>query len=209
LPPTRSDWRVSGSYFEACNCDAICPCRRQGGLKLTTGSTYGVCDFALSWRILNGHAGALDLSGLSAVLAGSYRDDEAGKPWRVCLYVDARANAAQQEALTGIFLGRCGGTPARNFAKSITEVYAVRPAQIELDHRRTHWFMRAEGFVTVRASETVASELGAVSCGIPGHDHPGDELRAESMRVADGPLQFDFAGRCGFASDFDYESDAA
>ena len=44
-----ADWRVAGSYFEACNCEAICPCRRQGGQKLTTGSTYGVCDFALSW----------------------------------------------------------------------------------------------------------------------------------------------------------------
>jgi hypothetical protein len=24
-------WRVSGSYLEACNCEAICPCRRIGG----------------------------------------------------------------------------------------------------------------------------------------------------------------------------------
>src|SRR5207247_8878790 len=23
--------RVVGTYFEACNCEAICPCRRQGG----------------------------------------------------------------------------------------------------------------------------------------------------------------------------------
>ena len=24
-------WRISGSYLEACNCQAICPCRRIGG----------------------------------------------------------------------------------------------------------------------------------------------------------------------------------
>src|SRR6202795_5146751 len=96
--------RVAGSYFEACNCEAICPCRRQGGLKLTTGSTYGVCDFALSWRITEGRSGQLDLAGLSVVLAGSYRDNEPGKPWRVCLYVDEQATSAQREALTGIFL---------------------------------------------------------------------------------------------------------
>src|ERR1700693_4193524 len=94
---TSSDWRLSGSYFEACNCDAICPCRRQGGRKLTTGSTYGVCDFALSWRITNGRWGNLDLSGLSVVLAGFYRDDEPGKPWRVYLYVDEQATSAQHE----------------------------------------------------------------------------------------------------------------
>jgi hypothetical protein len=207
LPSPDHDWRVAGSYFEACNCDAICPCRRQGGQKLTTGSTYGVCDFALSWQILDGRAGALGLSGLSVVLAGVYRDDEAGKPWRVSLYVDERADAAQREALSGIFLGRWGGTPARNFARSITDVYAVRPAKIELDHRRTHWFMRAEDFVVVRATEPVPSAL-AVSCGIPGHDHPGEEVCAELMRVADGPLQFEFTGRCGFASDFEYAADA-
>src|SRR5262249_42694825 len=36
-------WKASGTYFEACNCEAICPCRKQGGMKQSTGSTYGVC----------------------------------------------------------------------------------------------------------------------------------------------------------------------
>ena len=76
-------WRVSGSYFEACNCEAICPCRRQGGQKLSTGSTDGVCSFALSWRVIDGRFGDMSLSGFDAVLAGSYRDDEEGKPWSV------------------------------------------------------------------------------------------------------------------------------
>ena len=49
MAPPRS-WAVTGPYFEACNCEAICPCRtigsRKGGL-----STYGVCDFVLGWTI--------------------------------------------------------------------------------------------------------------------------------------------------------------
>src|SRR5215470_2453763 len=89
---TAADWRVAGSYFEACNCDAICPCRRQGGVKTTTGSTYGVCEFALSWFVSAGRIGTLDLSDRAVVLAGYYRDDEPQKPWRVCLYVDERAS---------------------------------------------------------------------------------------------------------------------
>ena len=24
-------WRISGAYFESCNCEAICPCRMVGG----------------------------------------------------------------------------------------------------------------------------------------------------------------------------------
>ena len=175
---------------------------------MTTGSTYGVCDFALSWCISTGQMGRLDLSGLSVVLAGSYHDDEPGKPWRVLLYVDARASSAQHDALTGIFLGRLGGTPSHNFAKAIDKVYAVRRATIELEHRPGRWFMRAGDYVTVTGTSPVHSDL-PVSCGIPGHDHPGEELRTELMRVADDPLQWEFQGRCGFASDFDYASDAA
>ena len=26
-------WAVSGSYYEVCNCEAICPCRRHGARK--------------------------------------------------------------------------------------------------------------------------------------------------------------------------------
>ncbi len=204
LTPAR--WHVRGSYFEVCNCEAICPCRRQGGRKLTTGSSYGVCDFALSWQIEEGRFGDVSLDGLAVVLAGSYRDDEPGKPWRVCVYVDARADARQQGALSDIFTGRAGGTARRNYAAAIGHVYAIRPATIELEHRRRKWSIRADHYVSVRATEPVTSEL-AVSCGIPGHDHPGEEVRAEIMRIDDPPLATDVRGRCGFAADFAYASD--
>ena len=201
-----SNWRASGSYFEVCNCDAICPCRRQGGQKLTTGSTYGICQFALSWFIKSGNAGAIDLTGRAVVLAGFYRDDEAGKPWRVALYVDDGASSAQHDALASIFLGRWGGTPSRNFAKAIADVYAIRRAAIDLDHHPGRWFIAASDYVTVRSSEAVPSAL-PVSCGIPGHDQPGNEVVAEVMHVADDALQWDIHGKCGFASTFDYAAD--
>src|SRR5438105_14353787 len=102
-------WKVRGSYFEVCNCEAICPCRRQGG-RMGGPSTYGVCEFGLSWAIADGHAADIDLSGFTVVLVGRYDDDEPGSPWRVALYVDERANPQQQEALAAIFLGRAGGT---------------------------------------------------------------------------------------------------
>jgi hypothetical protein len=197
------DWRVKGSYFEACNCEAICPCRWQGGRRLATASSYGVCDFALSWRILDGHDGDHDLTGLCVVMAGSYDD---GQPWHVSLYVDERADAAQHDALTSIFLGRAGGTVLRNFAKRIGEVYAVRRAKIEVDHTPRRWLMRAGNYVEVRAQEVVASDA-PVTCGIPGHDRTGEELRAEILRVNDAPLSFEVRGRCGFEADFDYSSD--
>ena len=172
------------------------------------GSTYGVCDFALSWRVIAGHLEDLDLSGLSAVLAGSYRDDEPNKPWRVCLYADERGSPAQQAALSKIFLGRAGGTSFRNFASAIGEVFAIRPARIELDHAPRRWFMRADEYVLVRATTPVASDA-AISCAIPGHDRAGEEVVCEVMRVEDDRLHWEVTGRCGFSSSFDYRSDAA
>jgi len=204
--PLSTDWHISGTYFEACNCEAICPCRRQGGQKLTSGSTYGVCDFALSWRILEGEYRSVPLSGRLVVLAGSYSDHEAGKPWRVCLYIDDAATDEQHEALSQIFLGRAGGTALRNYAAAIGDVYAIRRARIALEHTPRRWFMRAGDYVVVQGGQIVPSDL-AVSCGIPGHDHPGNELRTDLMRVDDGALQWTVHGRCGFATDFDYRSD--
>ena len=99
-------WHVTGSYFEACNCLAICPCRRRGGQKSISHSTSGICDFALSWQVLQGAFGQLPLDGLGVIMAGSYRDDEDGRPWRVCLYIDERATSEQHTALAGIFSGR-------------------------------------------------------------------------------------------------------
>src|SRR5262249_42752475 len=130
----QQNWRVSGTYFEACNCEAICPCRRQGGMKPTNGSTYGVCEFALSWRIANGTFAKVDLSERFVVMGGSYRDDEPNKPWRVILYIDERCSDEQFAALNDIFLGRAGGTAFKNFASRIGETYAVRRASIELGH---------------------------------------------------------------------------
>src|SRR5262249_33652580 len=138
-------------------------------MKLGSGSTFGVCDFALSWRIVKGRFGEVDLSERFVVMAGSYRDDEPNKPWRVILYLDDRSSDEQVAALTAIFLGRVGGTAFKNFGMRIGATYTVRRATIELDHRPGRWLMRAATWVEVRAARTVQSEL-AVSCGIPGHD---------------------------------------
>ena len=91
-------WRISGTYLEACNCEAICPCRRIGG-RSGGRSTYGVCLGSLSWQIEEGEAGELDLAGMRAVLANRYDDDEPGSPWTFALYVDERADERQREAL--------------------------------------------------------------------------------------------------------------
>lgn len=202
-------WYLSGTYYEVCNCEAICPCRVNRSLRR---ATYDTCDFALSWHIIDGRADTLDLSGLSVVLAGTYQREEPASsqspwpPWRVVLYLDENANSKQQEALTEIFLGRAGGDTLRNFAHAIDEVYAVRLARIDLDHTPSHERMKVGEFVTVHTTEAVVAGE-PVFCGIPGAERPGQEIVAGRFRVVDAPLRWEVSGRCGFAKDFAYSSE--
>jgi hypothetical protein len=190
-------WHVAGSYFETCNCTAPCPCRRQNGIP-GGRSTFGACQFFLTWRVLDGAAAGRDLSGLCVAMAGCYNDDEDGAPWRVILYVDAAADAEQREALAQIFLGRAGGDVF--FTANIAEVIAVRSAAITFDHTRGRESVRIEHLADA-ATVGFADFEGVISCAIPGHDHPGRELVADAV-IGDGPLAWTYEARCGFATDF-------
>ena len=206
---TTLDWRVRGSYFEACNCDAICPCRSVHGAP-SGPSTYGVCYGTLSWLIEDGHAGTLDLSGLRVVLSLRYRDHvQPSTRWEVVLYVDDHAGAGQREALADIFLGRAGGTVAAQYGPAIGDVLAIRTARISLEHAAPRKRIDVVGYLVVEAEEA-ASDPGGVQCGIPGYDHPGTELFGDVLESSDEPLRWAIRGRrnAAFATDFDYSSDA-
>jgi hypothetical protein len=199
-------WRISGTYLEACNCDAICPCRTIGG-RGGGRSTEGICLGALSWLIDEGTAGDADLGGLRTVLALRYDDDEPGSPWDFFLYLDRRAGRSQREALEGIFLGRLGGTPEDQFpwVWKQSRLLGVRPVAIEIDHTPGRGWFRAGGQVTVRVREPLA-ETPPVTCVIPGHHQRGREVIADRLAVDDGPLGFELSGRCGYESSFAYSS---
>lgn len=197
-------WDVAGSYFEACNCDAICPCRVVGD-KPGGRSTRGVCQFALSWLVSAGHADDVMLDGLAVVLAGWYDDDEPSSPWSVTLYVDERAGDEQHDALADIFLGRLGGGTLQNYGAAIGTVHNIRRAHIEVEHQPRRWRIKADAYVSVSATRPVESEA-PVACGIPGLDRPGQEVVSDELCVNDAPLEWDLRERCGFATDFHYSS---
>jgi hypothetical protein len=202
-------WHISGTYLEACNCEAICPCRRIGG-RQGGRSTYGVCLGSLSWQIEEGEAGGVDLAGMRAVLANRYDDDEPGSPWSFALYVDERGDQRQREALEAIFLGRLGGTPETQFpwVWKPSTLLAVRPVAIEIDHTPGRGWFRAGSQVSVRIREPLGARE-PVTCVIPGHDRSGEEVIAELLSVSDGELEFELSGKCGYEATFDYASAAA
>lgn len=189
-------WQVTGSYFEVCNCYAPCPCRKLGA-RAAGRSTYDTCDFALSWDIKEGHFGTDDLRDLGVAIADRWDNAEPPNPgwpairppWHLILYVDERATDRQRVTLENIFLGRAGGTAAKNYASAIGEVYAVKPARIELDHTPGREHLRIGSLVKAATASSFATGE-RISCGIPGHYRPGQELVARVMQVNDAPLHW-------------------
>jgi hypothetical protein len=197
-------WQIRGTYFESCNCDAICPCRRIDGVP-GGRSTHGVCLGVLSWLIEDGAAEGTELSGLPVALACRYSDDEPGSPWTWILYLEARASDQQRAALESIFSGRLGGDATRHFpwAWKTSELVAVRPVEIEVDHTRRRQRLRIRDSVSVRIRDRYDGGE-TVTCVIPGHERAGEELVANELAVEDGPLAFRYRGVCGYGSTFDY-----
>jgi hypothetical protein len=197
-------WRIRGTYFESCNCDAICPCRRIDGVS-GGRSTHGVCMGVLSWLIEAGTANGTDLSGLPVALASRYSDDEPGSPWTWILYLNAHAPSEQRSALEGIFTGQFGGDAERHFpwAWKPSELVAVRPVEIEVDHTRRRQLLRIRDHVSVRIRDRYAGSE-RVTCVISGHEREGEELVADEVVVEDDRLTFSYRGVCGYGSTFDY-----
>jgi hypothetical protein len=202
-------WSIAGTYLEACNCEAICPCRRIGG-RAGGRSTTGICTGALSWAIEEGGVGETDLSGLGAVLACRYSDDEPGSPWTVFLYVDERGDTAQRQALADIFTGRLGGTTESHFpwVWKPGHLLGWRAAPIEIDHTPRRGWFRAGQSVTMRVREVVAAQE-TVTCVIPGHGRSGEEMTADVLRVEEGPLTYELDGKCAYQSTFSYSGQSA
>jgi len=197
-------WRIRGSYFESCNCDAICPCRQIDGVP-GGRSTHGECMGVLSWLIDEGTASDTDLSGLPVALALRYSDDEPGSPWTWILYLEAGASDEQCAALEDIFTGRLGGAeeqfPWLRMAGS--ELVAVRAVKIDVDHTRRRQWLRIRDRVSIRIRGRYDSDAN-VTCGIPGHDRRGEELVTDKLVVDDDRLAFEYRGVCGYAATFDY-----
>jgi hypothetical protein len=187
-------FRIAGEYLEVCNCDAICPCRRINGVP-GGRSTHGVCFGALTWRVDEGDADGVDLSGTGAVMTFSYDDDVPQSPWTLVLHVDG------PPALGEILLGKRAGEHVLSlpWVRKPTESVEVREAAIEFGSGD----VRVGEDIRVRATQPVETDA-TVSCIVPGHDSYGTELINDEVVVDDGTFSFELHGTCGFRRDFDY-----
>ena len=127
-----------------------------------------------------------------------------------CCIWTATAPTQQRAALEAIFSGRLGGDAERHFpwAWKASELLAVRPVEIDVNHTQRRQRLRIREHVSVRIRDRYHGGE-TVTCVIPGHERTGEELVADELLVEDSALAFSYRGVCGYGSDFDYAGEGS
>jgi hypothetical protein len=124
-------WQVAGNVLIACNCDFGCPC------NFNARPSRGFCEGGWIWQIEKGRVDDVSLDGLCVALFAKWPGAiHEGGGQAVC-YIDHRANAAQQAALTRVLRGELGG-PWGLFIKTYSLADpVVAPFDVQLTEHAT------------------------------------------------------------------------
>lgn len=195
-------WSVKGRYFEACNCEAACPC------VFLSPPTEDECTLLVGWSIDEGEFDGTSLGGLNVALAVLSPGHMAKVPWQAALYLDDRASESQGEALAAIFSGQAGGHPAR-LATHIGEVLGAGPASIQFETSGKKTSMKIAGIADVAITSagpgddeiTIENHPLAVAPGFP-----AVVARSEHLSYEDHGMRWELAEKNGFYSPFGYSA---
>jgi len=197
-----SRWKLQGGYFEACNCDAACPC------VLLGAPTQGDCTVLIAWHIEKGHFGDTPLDGLNTALAAHSPGHMLQTKWKVALYLDGRATREQSDALTKIFAGQAGGHLA-NLAPCIGEVLGVKAVPIGYHAEGRHRSVSINGIADMDIEGVAGQQGGEVTlsgmpfCVVPGT--PAVVAKSRRLSYRDYGLQWEISNKNGFYSPFVYQ----
>ena len=72
-------WNLSGSYFETCSCDVICPCTA----SLSLGATYDHCRVVLVFAIKSGEVEGTDVGGVTVAAVAETPKVMSDGNWRL------------------------------------------------------------------------------------------------------------------------------
>jgi hypothetical protein len=199
----NTGWRVSGTYFETCNCEAACPCVFLGP------PTEGECTVLVAWHIDEEGYGETKLHDLNVALVVHTPGHMLKTKWQVALYLDKRATTAQAEVLGKIFSGQAGGHLA-NLAPLIGQVLGVKTAAIEYKAEGKRRSLRIEDIAHAEiealagGNDGLATIQGPPLCIAPGY--PAVVARSKHASFHDLGFNLEVSEKNGFYSPFAYES---
>ncbi|WP_367325688.1 DUF1326 domain-containing protein [Streptomyces sp. HUAS ZL42] len=149
-------WNLSGTYFESCNCDVVCPCTTSG---LTAPADAERCQVTLAFHVDQGEVDGVDVSNRNVVLFADAPRVMAHGGWQVALYVDGSANDSQADALGRVFSGQAGG-PMETVASLVGEVLGVERVPIDYrDDGRRHTVVVGDA-IDIEIEDQVAPQYG-------------------------------------------------
>jgi len=197
-------WKLTGTFFETCNCDIACPC------TFLSAPTTGECNACAGWHIENGNFANVNLSGLNIVLALHAPGHMLEVKWRVALYFDSTASEEQKNALTQIYTGQAGGHLA-NLTPFIGEVLGISSVPIEYEANGKQRRLKIADVLEADV-EAIQDEGGAeVSINnAPLGLAPGFPIvvaKSRKFTYKDHGFQWEISGKNGFYSPFTYQGD--
>jgi len=197
------NWKVRGTYFEACNCSIACPC------NFTNAPTEGECKVVVAWHVDEGSYGDLDLAGLNVALFAYAPGHMLETKWKVALYIDERASQEQMEALAKIFSGQEGGHLAA-LGPLIGEVLGVKSVPIDYRAQGTSRSVRIGDIADVEVEAFIGQGDKPVEVhNVPFTVVPDVPLvlaKSKHCRYDDYDLSVDISERNGYYSAFTYQA---
>jgi hypothetical protein len=196
-------WRLEGTYFESCSCDAVCPCTWSA---LTAKATLDRCRALLAYHVDSGEINGVAVSGLSFALFLDTPPVMSEGNWRVGVYLDDGASDSQAEQLGAVLSGQLGGPPAI-LTPLIGEMLGLEKAPITYTEDGRGHHVRIGGAVDVGVEDFVA---------IDGHDpvqltnvfHPSNTTLtvapARAVRLLTFGTEWGREGQSGFSAPFSW-----
>jgi hypothetical protein len=196
-------WRLSGTYFENCNCNVTCPCAISG---FQVPGDYERCIVLLAFHIEAGEIDGIDVSGLSYAVLADAPGAMAEGNWRVGLIMDAAASEEQAAALTAVASGQRGGAPA-GFNPFVGELLGIETATIEYVDAGPRHAVRIGELADVEVEDFVP-EGASEPTRLVGVAHPVSSTltaaRATRSKVRAFGIELDAVGQNGHASPFSW-----
>ncbi|HXM70436.1 MAG TPA: DUF1326 domain-containing protein [Thermoanaerobaculia bacterium] len=191
-------WKISGSYFETCSCNVVCPCTA----SLALGATLDRCKVTLVFNIHSGNVEGTDVGGLTVAAIADTPKVMTDGNWRLGVFIDAAASEEQAQRLGGVFSGALGG-PMGALAPLVSENLGVQRVPIEVREDGLRHSVRIGDAVDFEVEDVVPF---GVETGQPvrlvGIFHPAaSELTvARATRSKINGFGIEYEGKSGFST---------
>lgn len=200
-------WNLSGTYFENCNCDVICPCTWSG---LQQKATNDRCLAFLAFHVDKGEIDGVDVGGRTFAMLIDSPPVMADGEWKVGVLLDDGADDAQVEGFHRVLSGQAGGTPEM-LAPLIGEIVGFEQVPVSFEETDGHHRASFGDAASVGVDDVYSTEDSEGPVRLTNVFHPANDTLTMT-RGADGNsvnvfgISFEGAGTSGFAAPFSWSA---